>query len=70
MHVGGGTGYSLSIKKHYASETQIRKDKAKEYSGTKAFAYSFKLMDLDSKMYAAIGMSLSEKEAFDKAMEM
>src|SRR3989337_1977326 len=34
---GDGTGYSLSIKKHYASETQIRKDKAKEYSGTKAF---------------------------------
>ncbi|MFA4955741.1 MAG: ISNCY family transposase [Candidatus Methanoperedens sp.] len=68
---GDGTGYSLSIKKHYASETQIRKDKAKEYSGTKAFAYSFKLMDLESKMYVAIGMSLkSEKEAFDKAMEM
>ncbi len=34
---GDGTGYSLTIKKHYASETQIRKDKAKEYSGTKAF---------------------------------
>lgn len=68
---GDGTGYSLSIKKHYASETQIRKDKAKEYSGTKAFVYSFKLMDLESKMYVAFGMSLkSEKEAFDKAMEM
>lgn len=68
---GDGTGYSLSIKKHYASETQIRKDKAKEYSGTKAFVYSFKMMDLDSKMYVAFGMSLkSEKEAFDKAMEM
>jgi len=68
---GDGTGYSLSIKKHYASETQTRKDKAKEYSGTKAFVYSFKMMDLDSKMYVAFGMSLkSEKEAFDKAMEM
>jgi len=68
---GDGTGYSLSIKKHYASETQIRKDKAKEYSGTKAFVYSFKLMDLESKMYVAFGMSLkSEKEAFDKTMEM
>jgi len=68
---GDGTGYSLSIKKHYASETQIRKDKAKEYSGTKAFVYSFKLMDLESKMYVAFGMSMkSEKEAFDKAMEM
>ncbi len=53
---GDGTGYSLSIKKHYASETQIRKDKAKEYSGTKAFVYSFKLMDLESKMYVAFPM--------------
>ncbi|MDO9098773.1 MAG: ISNCY family transposase, partial [Candidatus Methanoperedens sp.] len=33
--------------------------------------YSFKLMDLESKMYVAFGMSLkSEKEAFDKTMEM
>ncbi len=68
---GDGTGYSLTIKKHYASETQMRKDKAKEYSGTKAFVYSFKLLDLKSKMYVAFGMSLkSEKEAFDRAMEM
>ncbi len=68
---GDGTGYSLTIKKHYASETQKRKDKAKEYSGTKAFVYSFKLMDLGSKMYVAFGMSLrSEKEAFERAMEM
>ena len=68
---GDGTGYSLTIKKHYASETQKRKDKAKEYAGTKAFVYSFMLMDLKSKMYVAFGMSLkSEKEAFDRAMEM
>lgn len=67
---GDGTGYSLTIKKHYASETQLRKDKAKEYSGTKAFVYSFKLLNLESKMYVAFGMSLkSEKEAFDRAME-
>ena len=69
---GDGTGYSLSIKRHYASlKHKYEKDKAKEYSGTKAFVYSFKLMDLESKMYVAFGMSLkSEKEAFDKAMEM
>jgi transposase len=49
----------------------LRKHEAKEYSGTKAFVYSFKMMDLDSKMYVAFGMSLkSEKDAFDKAMEM
>jgi transposase len=68
---GDRTGYSLSIKKHYASETQKRKDKAKEYSGKKAFVYSFRLMDIESKMYVAFGMSLkSEKEAIDKAMDM
>ncbi|RZB30858.1 MAG: hypothetical protein AEth_00812 [Candidatus Argoarchaeum ethanivorans] len=33
--------------------------------------YSFKLLDLESKMYVAYGMSTkSEKEAFDRAMEM
>ncbi len=32
---------------------------------------SFKLMDLKSRMYVASGMSLkSEKEAFDRAMDM
>lgn len=68
---GDGTGYSLTIKKHYASETLKRKDKAKEYSGTKAFVYSFRLLDLESKLYIAFGMSLkSEKEAFDRAMDM
>ncbi len=68
---GDGTGYSLTVRKHYASETQKRKDKAKECSGTKAFVYSFKLLDLQSRMYVAFGMSLkSEKEAFDRAMEM
>ncbi len=68
---GDGTGYSLTIRKHYASETLKRKDKAKEYSGTKSFVYSFRLMDLRSRMYVAFGMSLkSEKEAFDRAMKM
>ncbi|CAD6494432.1 MAG: hypothetical protein LAKADJCE_00761 [Candidatus Argoarchaeum ethanivorans] len=65
-----GTGYSLTIRKHYASETEKRKDKAKEYSGTKTFVYSFKLLDLESKMYVAYGMSTkSEKEAFDRTLD-
>lgn len=70
---GDGTGYSLTIRKHYASETKKRKEKAKESNtkGEKAFVYSFKMLDLESKMYVAFGMSLkSEKEAFDGAMEM
>lgn len=37
----------------------------------KAFVYSFKTLDLKTGMYAVFGMSMkSEKEAFDKAMEM
>lgn len=57
-----------------------RKDKAKENKEIetdkkskkkKAFVFSFKLMDLKTKMYVAYGTSLkSEKEAFDRAMEM
>lgn len=70
---GDGTGYSLTIRKHYASEIQKRKDKAKEAekSKKKIFVYSFKLLDLKTKMYICYGTSFrSEKEAFDKAMKM
>jgi len=68
---GDGTGYSLTIKKHYASETQKRKDKAKKSDGRKVFVYSFKLLDLKTRMYICYGMSLrSEKKAFDNAMKM
>ncbi len=68
---GDGTGYALTIKRHYATEVQKRKEKAKTSFGKRAFVYSFKLMDLRSKMYIAYGSSLkSEKEAFDKAMKM
>jgi len=75
---GDGTGYSLTIKKHYASEAQRLKDKAKK-SGKKSskkksktqFIYSFTLMDLDTRMYIGYGTSFqSEKDAFLKAVEM
>lgn len=69
---GDGTGYSLSVKKHYATEAQKLKDKLK--SGTKKkkqFVYSFMLMDLDTRMYLGCGTSFkSEKQAFDKAISM
>ena len=66
------TGYSLTISKHYSSYVQKLKDKSKEQDVTKrAFIYNFTLMDLESKMYVCFGSSLkSEKEAFDKAMQM
>lgn len=82
---GDGTGYSLTISKHYESAARvIKKEKAKdseastqvnsveeEESKKRTFAYTFRLMDLSSKMYICYGSSLkSEKDAYDKAMEM
>jgi Transposase len=76
---GDGTGYSLTVKKNYESYAQELKDKAKENKNDdkgkqsakkrKTFAYSFRLMDLRTKMYIAFGSSMkSEKEAFDNAI--
>ncbi len=87
---GDGTGYSLTISKHYQSIAQELKDRAKEEGPSpspsspstttsekgeghrkRAFAYTFRLMDLSSKMYLAYGSSMrSEKEAYDRAMRM
>jgi len=79
---GDGTGYSLTVRKHYATEVQKRRDKVKsaKKSSNKEdpkkkekmqFVYSFKLMDLDTRMYIAYGTSFkSEDEAFSKAIEM
>jgi len=68
---GDGTGYSLSIKTHYASAAQKLKDKVKKKSKKSQFIYSFKLLDLDSRMYVASGISFkSEQEAFLNAIEM
>ena len=69
---GDATGYSLIISKHYSSYAQKLKDKVKESKNTKkAFVFKFALMDLETKMYVCYGSSLkSEKEAFDKAMQM
>ena len=63
-----GTGYSLTVKKNYESYAQELKDKAKENRNEgddkgkqsakkrKTFAYSFRLMDLKTKM--AFGSSM------------
>jgi len=69
---GDATGYSLTITKHYSSYVQKFKDKAKEQTcEKKSFIFNFALMDLKTKMYVCFGSSLkSEKEAFDKAMQM
>ena len=72
---GDGTGYTLTIKKHYASEAQKLKDKikgdnSKTYMKT-LFVYFFALMDIKSRMYIGYGTSFkSEQEAFFSAIIM
>jgi transposase len=69
---GDGTGYSVTVTKHYATEAKKQKDKTKEQQTSKAkFMFSFKLLDLESRMYIGHGTSFqSEKDAFNKAVEM
>lgn len=77
---GDGTGYSLTIKQHYASSAHKLKDKSNKESKKKPnkgskktgrYIFSFRLMDLDTRMYIGFGIGIkSEQEAFYKAMEM
>ena len=79
---GDGTGYSLTVKKNYESHAQHLKDMAKEnpdYRKEKEskghrkrlFAYSFALMDLQSRLYIAFGSSMkSERRAYERAMDL
>lgn len=68
---GDGTGYSLSISKHYASIAQKRKEKAKSQRKKKQFVYSFAILDLKSRLYIGYGTSyISEKRAYKEAVNM
>lgn len=73
---GDGTGYSLTITKHYRKEREKEfkknnKTKNKNNTKRKSFARAFALMDLDTGMYIGYGTSMkSEKEAFRKAVNM
>jgi len=59
---GDGTGYSLTVTKHYRNNPKKR---------SKEFRYVFRIIDLDTGMYVGLGYSArSEKDAFNKAMEM
>jgi transposase len=59
---GDGTGYSLSIEKHYRSKP---KKKGKDYD------YVFRVIDIQTGMYVGYGYSKkSEMEAFNRAMGM
>lgn len=80
---GDGTGYSLTITKHYrsvrekAGESIKSNDKPKSVPAKlqtkqdkrRLFTYAFALMDLESHMYVGYGASLkSEKAAFEAAL--
>jgi len=71
---GDGTGYSLTVRKHYATEVQkLRGGKraTKKSSKKMQFVYSFTLMDLHTRMYIGYGTSFrSERDAFLKAIDM
>ena len=70
---GDGTGYSLTIIKHYRNVSGKKgvKEGKKTEKGRKLFAYSFGLMDIDTRMYVGYGTSLkSEKEAYKRAILM
>lgn len=78
---GDGTGYSLTITKHYRTEREKElkseekeeqgKEKSRDPKEPKTFARSFALIDLDTGMYVGYGASMrSEHDAFHKAMDM
>ena len=59
---GDGTGYSLTVCRHYRTETVKQ---------GKDFLYVFRVIDVDTGFYVACGYSNgSEMEAFHKAMAM
>lgn len=59
---GDGTGYSLTVTKHYRSSP---KKQSKDYR------YAFRIIDVHTGMYVGIGYSaISEMQAFHQAKEM
>ena len=59
---GDGTGYTLTVTKHYRTEM--------DKEGYRKFVYSFNLMDIKTKLYVAWGSGIrSEKEAFENAIK-
>ena len=65
--VGDGTGYSLTVTKHYRSMREKHGESVKKGQ----FVYSFALMDLNTRMCIGYAVSLrSEKDAYMKALDM
>ena len=59
---GDGTGYCLTVTKHYRTNPKKR---------SKDYKYAFRLIDIDTGLYIGVGYSaISEMEAFSQAMNM
>ena len=59
---GDGTGYTLTVSKHYRSDPKKR---------SKDYRYAFRFIDIDTGLYIGAGYSpVSEMGAFQKAMKM
>jgi transposase len=68
---GDGTGYTLFVKEHYATDANKRKEKAKVNGKRIKCIFSFSILDLKTRMYIGYGISFkSEKEAFESALSM
>lgn len=77
---GDGTGYSLTIKKHYASSAQRLKNKLKDNAGKdnskkeskkRVYTYFFAIIDVKTRMYLGFGTGFtSEQEAYKKAKKL
>lgn len=68
---GDATGYVLSVKEHYATSAQKLKNKGKTNTKKRKVLFSFTLLDVNKRIYLAFGTSYkSEKDAYNKAMEM
>ena len=68
--VDDGTGYSLTVAKHYRSMREKHVESVKKGG----FVYSLALMDLSTGMYVGYAVSLksekAEKDAYMKALDM
>ena len=67
---GNGTGYSLSITRHYRS-MMGNGHCIKTNPDHRLFVYAFAILDLETNLYVAYGVSMkSEKDAYRDALRM
>ncbi|MBX8631380.1 MAG: ISNCY family transposase [Thermoplasmata archaeon YP2-bin.285] len=69
---GDGTGYSLSITRHYRSMRENSNGNCMETNPDhRLFVYAFAILDLGTNLYVTYGVSMkSEKDAYREALRM